>query len=392
MLTVSFQFASLKKLADQKTGGQVWNGIITPPPCLAFFYSNPDSRICAVTEILSNLLKELTMNTKTIRTFLWFLTLLSLLTVNAFAEQNSYKGYPRGNALITVQELKRLIDAKDPKLMVLAAENSVEYYLGHIPGSHQVDRPAIEAPPESQNGITGNIIDAAGFTRLTQGLGINRDSTVVVYDTRYDATRLWWAFTYYGKGDVRVLDGGSKAWRAAGYPVDLQAPDAPARSGTFIARVSLPSLRVDTAEIIAAQGSSKAQIWDNRDLKEFTGEELKKGAYRAGRIPCSSHSNWTLFKKKENQAEWLTAAELQPVLHKLGYDRSREQYFYCQSGVRSTQALFALYLAGWPLERLHNYDSSWIGWSRDSNLPIVSGVPSAPVTAQASRQATGDRQ
>jgi hypothetical protein len=27
--------------------------------------------------------------------------------------------------------------------------------------------------------------------------------------------------------------------------------------------------------------------------------------------------------------------------------------------------MFALYLAGWPLERLHNYDSSWIGWSKD---------------------------
>jgi thiosulfate/3-mercaptopyruvate sulfurtransferase len=319
-----------------------------------------------------------------------YMTLLTAALIIASVSVSSaadigYKGFPRGNALITVQELKRLIDAKDPRLVVLAAENSIEYRLGHIPGSHQVDRPAIEAPPESQNGVTGNIIDAAGFTRLTQGLDINRDSTVVVYDTRYDATRLWWAFTYYGKGYVRVLDGGVKAWKDAGYPVDLLAPATPARSGTFIARVSLPSLRVDTPEIVAAQSSSKAQIWDNRDLKEFTGEELKKGACRAGRIPGSSHSNWTLFKKKENPAEWLTAAELQPVLHKLGYDRSREQYFYCQSGVRSTQALFALYLAGWPLERLHNYDSSWIGWSKDKSLPLVTGVPAVPFIAQAGR-------
>jgi thiosulfate/3-mercaptopyruvate sulfurtransferase len=330
------------------------------------------------------------MNTKLIRSILMLLTLSSMLTINASAEQ--YKGYPRGNALITVQELKRLIDAKDPSLVVLAAENSVEYYLEHIPGSQQVDRPAIEAPPGTQNGVTGNIIDAAGFSRLTQGLGINRDSHVVVYDTKYDATRLWWAFTYYGKGDVRVLDGGIKAWKDAGYPVDLLAHTAPIRIGNFVARVALPSLRVDTPDIIAAQNSPVAQIWDNRDLKEFTGEELKKGAHRAGRIPGSAHSNWTVFKKKDNQAEWLTATELQPVLHKLGYDRSREQYFYCQSGVRSTQAIFALYLAGWPLEKLHNYDSSWIGWSKDNNLPIVSGVPTASIIAQAGRQATGERQ
>jgi thiosulfate/3-mercaptopyruvate sulfurtransferase len=329
--------------------------------------------------------KEPSMNTKLLRILLMLLTLLSTLTTNAFAEHNGYKGYPRGNALITVQELKRLIDAKDPRLVVLAAENSIEYRLGHIPGSYQVDRPAIEAPAETQNGVTGNIIDAAGFTRLIQSLGVNQDSTVVVYDTKYDATRLWWAFTYYGKGDVRVLDGGVKAWKSAGYPVDLLAPAAPVHGGTFTARVAVPSLRVDTPDIITAQNSSKAQIWDNRDNKEFAGEELKKGAYRAGRIPGSNHSDWALFKKKENPAEWLTAAELQPLLKKLGYDRSSEQYFYCQSGVRSTQALFALYLAGWPLEKLHNYDSSWIGWSKDTTLPIVTGVPIAPSVAQSGR-------
>ena len=311
--------------------------------------------------------------------------LIALVAAIALAGQGQYKDYPRGHALITVQELKSLIDAKDPQLVILAAENSVEYRLGHIPGSHQLDRPAIEAPPETQNGVTGNIIDATGFTKLTKSLGINPDSKVVVYDTKYDATRLWWAFTYYGKGDVRVLDGGIKAWKAAGYPLDILAPAPPQRSGTFSARVALPSLRVDTADIVAAQDNVKAQLWDNRDIREFTGEELKKGAYRAGRIPGSRHSDWILFKKKENSAEWLPAAELQSVLRKLGYDKNREQYFYCQSGVRSTQAIFALYLAGWPLEKLHNYDSSWIGWSKDGNLPIVTGSAAAKTIAAANR-------
>ncbi|MEI6205458.1 MAG: rhodanese-like domain-containing protein [Desulfuromonadales bacterium] len=156
---------------------------------------------------------------KRLNIFIAIIALVSLLTstFSAFAAESNYKGYLRGNALITVQELKRLIDAKVPKLVILAAENNVEYRLGHIPGSYQVDRPVIEAPPETQNGVAGNIIDAAGFSKLTQSLGINRDSTVVVYDSKYDATRLWWAFTYYGKGDVRVLDGGIKAWRDAVY-------------------------------------------------------------------------------------------------------------------------------------------------------------------------------
>jgi thiosulfate/3-mercaptopyruvate sulfurtransferase len=127
---------------------------------------------------------------------------------------------------------------------------------------------------------------------------------------------------------------------------------------------------------VALHDHPTAQLWDNRSLKEFTGEERKRGAYRAGRIPGSRHSEWVLFKKKENHAEWVTADEMKPLLQKLGYDRKKDQYFYCQSGVRSTQGLFALYLAGWPLEKLHNYDSSWIGWSKDDRIPMEAGLPS----------------
>jgi len=301
------------------------------------------------------------------------LLLVTCLSSASWAQQPAgYKGYARGTALITARELKQLIDAKDPKLVVLAAENDLEYRLGHIPGARQVDRPVYEAPPETQGGITGNIIDAHGFTGLAQNLGISAGSKVVVYDDKYDATRLWWAFFYYGKTDVRVLDGGIKAWRDSGYPTDVLAPDA-AKPGTLVAKISAPRLRVDTPEIFALQRGAQGQLWDNRDPKEYSGEELKKGAFRKGRIPWAKPSDWTIFKKKENKAEWITASDSQAALKKLGANPKQDQYFYCQSGVRSTQALFTFYLLGWSLSKLHNYDSSWIGWSKDLSLPIATG-------------------
>jgi thiosulfate/3-mercaptopyruvate sulfurtransferase len=310
-----------------------------------------------------------------IHSFLALLPALAFLVSGAYAAIAGYKGYPRGNALITVQELKGLIDARDPNLVIVAAQSNLEYLPGHIPGAQKVDRPAYAAPPETQSGVEGNIINAGEFTRLAQSLGIDRGSKVVIYEDQYDATRLWWAFTYYGKSDVRVLDGGIQAWKAAGFPVEILPPAAGTKPGNFVAAVARPGLRVDTSDIAALHDRPKAQLWDTRSLKEFTGEEQKKGAYRAGRIPGSRHSEWVLFKKKENRAEWVTADEMKPLLQKLGYDRKKDQYFYCQSGVRSTQGLFALYLAGWPLEKLHNYDSSWIGWSKDDRLPMEAGLP-----------------
>jgi thiosulfate/3-mercaptopyruvate sulfurtransferase len=323
----------------------------------------------------------------TIRSLVALLSFLFLLTLTAgaYAGQSGYKGFPRGNALITVQELKHLLDAGDPSLVILAAERSYGYRAGHIPGAYQVDRPDYAAPPDTQNGVKGNIIDAAGFTELARRFGINRDSKVVVYDVKVDATRLWWAFTYYGKSNVRVLDGGFKSWKTAGYPVEILAPDAPAQPGNFIAAVALPHLRVDTADIVALRDDPAAQLWDNRTIEEFTGDTQKKGAYRAGRIPGGRHAEWTLFKEGENRAEWLTAAEIQPLLRKLGFDPEKEQYFYCQSGVRTTQVIFALYLSGWQLEKLHNYDSSWIGWSKDASLPMVAGDPTAGPPKEARR-------
>lgn len=287
--------------------------------------------------------------------------------------------------MISVQELKGLMDAGDTSLVILAAENSLGYRTGHIPGAYQVDRPDYEAPADTQNGVTGNIIDAAGFTELARRTGIDRDSKVVVYDSKYDATRLWWAFTYYGKPGVRVLDGGIQAWKDAGYPVEVLAPGPPERPGTFVASVALPHLRADTAEIAALRNNPAAQLWDTRSLGEFTGSELKKGAYRAGRIPGGRHCEWTLFKKRENKAEWRTAAEMQPLLGRLGFDPGKEQYFYCQSGVRTTQVLFALYLSGWDLAKLHNYDSSWIGWSKEAGLPLEAGIPETAEQMEARR-------
>jgi thiosulfate/3-mercaptopyruvate sulfurtransferase len=40
-----------------------------------------------------------------------------------------------------VQELKHLVDARDPKLVVLAVVEPVSYKAGHIPGSINVWRP-----------------------------------------------------------------------------------------------------------------------------------------------------------------------------------------------------------------------------------------------------------
>ena len=307
--------------------------------------------------------------------FFWLMASALALAVAVDAAEK-HKGYARGGEVfITADELNQLIKANDPKLVVIAVASKTEYYSGHVPGSFQLWRPDYEADPKTQGGVTDNLIQPEGYTELMQKIGVDPDSKVVVYDHKYDATRIWWGFYYYGKKDVRILDGGIKAWTRAGYSTDLVTGGKAARRGTWTAKVSFPTLRVDTPEILSLQGRADAQLWDVRGDPEFCGNQIKEGAHRAGRIPWGVQADYVLVKMKENEAEWQPAAEVQRTMDKLGFDPGKNQYFYCQSGVRCTNWISTLYALGWPMEKLHNYDGSWIAWSLDEKLPIEKGCP-----------------
>jgi thiosulfate/3-mercaptopyruvate sulfurtransferase len=148
-----------------------------------------------------------------------------------------YKGFERAEALITVQELQQLREAKDPKLVLLGAVEPLSFGVGHIPGSLNIWRPDYELKVGQPYPFEGMILDRTQFQDFARGLGIDNDSRVVVYDEKYDAPSLWWAFFLYGKTDVRVLDGGYPAWKAAGYPTEsFLSGTRPTRVGDFVAR------------------------------------------------------------------------------------------------------------------------------------------------------------
>lgn len=301
------------------------------------------------------------------------LALALLATVSAQAE--NYKGFTRPEALISAPELKGMLDRNDPTLVLIAVASVPEYFTGHIPGAIQVWRGDYEGDAAGWNGVTDNVMKPEAFTKFAQKLGVNPNSTVVLYDHKYDATRLWWNFVYYGKDKVRVLDGGIKGWTAAGYDTDTFGKGKAKGKGTWVAKIAVPTLRSTTEEIAGLKDRTDAQLWDNRANDEFCGDTIKKGAFRAGRIPWGVQADWPLLKVSGNDSEFKPAAEIQKVLDQLGFDPAKEQYFVCQSGVRTTNWILALYAMGWPLEKLHNYDDSWIGWSKDDKLPIEKGCP-----------------
>ncbi len=264
--------------------------------------------------------------------------------------------YPVGEALIEVEALHDLYAQGNGKLVVLQATPTWQYLRHHIPGSRPAWRPELESQ---------------AFERWARSQGIDNDSQVVVVDTRYDATYLWWAFHHHGKTDVRVLNGGLQAWRSAGLPIGRGPVGQPRRPGNFTGRGGLGFGIASTQLVRSAESSAGLRLWDTREPEEWSGAKRKWGAKRAGRIPWGTFLSWKAFRHSGSEGSAFRCAEaISSAIACHWLDPAQRHIFYCQSGVRTTTAIFALYLMGWDPAHLLNYCGSWIEWSRDPANPI----------------------
>jgi len=283
----------------------------------------------------------------------------------------------RIDPLIDVHQLHSLCQGENPPVLI-GVLPAWRHGLHHIPGSRQVWRPQLTQPDGAR------LIGAAGFQRWVRSQGIGPHTRVVVWDERYDAARLWWAFHHYGKTDVQVLDGRLQAWRAAGMPVRRgigQRRPAHAAAGAFIARAGAGFPVAQREQILAARQAEDLQLWDTRDLAELAGRRRLRGAHRAGRIPWAQHLNWRWFRRNApHDNRFRSDDELQALLLEHGLDRTKRQIFYCQSGVRTTTAILALYRLGWDPQQLLNDDASWRQWSRAPELLGLQGDAEVELT------------
>ncbi|MDT5020749.1 MAG: thiosulfate/3-mercaptopyruvate sulfurtransferase, partial [Mycobacterium sp.] len=126
--------------------------------------------------------------------------------------------------LIAAAELADLIDAGDP-LTILDVrwrldepDGRATYLQGHLPGAVYVSLDD-ELSDHSVAGCgrhplpSGRSVEAAA-----RRWGACAGVPTVVYDdwNRAGSARAWWVLTAAGIADVRILDGGLAAWRAAG--------------------------------------------------------------------------------------------------------------------------------------------------------------------------------
>ncbi len=165
--------------------------------------------------------------------------------------------------LIEAQDLRQLLGEAEPGIAVLDCRFDLQnvsagrgaYLAGHIPGARYTDLNKDLSAPASSNSGRHPLPTPQQFAATLERLGIGNDTQVVAYDDTSGsfAARAWWMLRWVGHQAVAVLDGGLKAWIAAGgalesgEPRPLPAHASPIR---FLPRVN-PAAQVSTAQVAA---------------------------------------------------------------------------------------------------------------------------------------------
>jgi thiosulfate/3-mercaptopyruvate sulfurtransferase len=275
-----------------------------------------------------------------------------------------------GVTLISVEELTTALAAdRDVPVLLdvrwrLGGPPGYEDYLkGHIPGAVFVDlnRDLASAPgPAGRHPMP----KTEAFTAAMRRAGVSAGGPVVVYDAADSmaAARAWWLLRYFGHPDVRVLNGGFRAWVTAGRPVetDIVAPspgDVPSIPG------HMPLLDAVGAAGLARDGL----LLDARAAERYRGEVEPVDAV-AGHVPGAVSAPTT--ENVNPDGSFKDRDELADRFGKLGAGEASDVGVYCGSGVTAAHEVLAMELAGIPAAL---YIGSWSNWVADSTRPISTG-------------------
>lgn len=169
--------------------------------------------------------------------------------------------------------------------------DSGAFAAAHIPGARFVDvgeRLSRQGQRTAKGALLHNMLPSAEqFASELESLGVGDSSHVVLYSSTKVmwATRVWWMLRSFGfRGTVSVLDGGLKAWTAAGGevhrpgssdPVEATTSSPPQRESS--GRLSVRPVRVGAfvgkARVLEAITDPAISLLDSLKPGSYSGDE-----------------------------------------------------------------------------------------------------------------------
>ncbi len=207
---------------------------------------------------------------------------------------------------------------------------------------------------DTSNAFPSAFPSEAQFQKEARNLGINNDSSIVVYDDKgiYSSARVWWLFKAFGFEKVAVLDGGFPEWQKHNFPTEYMTPYE-GELGNFEAKLQFGFMKF-FGDIETASKDNTHTIIDARSAARFNCEvpEPREGL-RRGAIPNSVNLPFTnllengKFKSKKDIAKafYMLAEHDDAII------------FSCGSGITACVLALGAELSGY--KNISVYDGSW---------------------------------
>lgn len=238
-----------------------------------------------------------------------------------------------------------------------------EFALRHIPGARFFD---IDEIADSSSPLPHTLPDADRFARQVGRLGIDNETSVIVYDDNhfFASARAWWMFRVFGHEKVNVLNGGLTRWKKRLFPV---ASDAIKPAPKRFDAVFRPELFADLNQMRLIQQQGSKQILDARSEDSFKGQRpLTEPGLQPGHIPGSINIPYRHLLARDDST-LLPVERLRQIISEAAVDLSKPIVTSCGSGVSAALLSLALYQLGLPDTPL--FDGSWAQWGRQPDFP-----------------------
>lgn len=250
------------------------------------------------------------------------------------------------------------------------AAGRVAYDADHVPGAVFVD---LDTELAASSGPGRHPLPKAEQLAAVFGkAGVGPETHVVAYDDAGGsiAARVWFLLKRAGHVRVSILDGGYKAWRAAGGETTAKLPSFAARELTLREPEAVDV--VDKRAMRILVGRDDVRVIDVRAPERYRGETEPVDP-RPGHVPSAKNVPWAqnLVADADGVLRLRSPSELRALYTSTGVERAKEVVFYCGSSVTACLGLLAYERAGFRGARL--YEGSWSDWSRDTTLPAARG-------------------
>lgn len=234
------------------------------------------------------------------------------------------------------------------------------FLAGHIPRAQYIDLPTELADAEaSERGRGSNPLPhPERLQAALRRLGVSATTTVIVYDDTNGApaARAWWVLVWAGLADVRVLEGGLKAWVAGGRSLAQGEADIAEYGDVKLSPGQLPHVDVDAV----LQRANHATLVDARPADSFAGPE-------GGHIPGAR--SFPANQVLDSEGRFIDPESLRERLRDAGIDPDRPIVAYCGGGVAASLLTFGLDRIG---ADVTFYPGSWSEWRLDPARPVES--------------------